>query len=108
MDFQKRLPAADKAIAEIEPEKDIRVKIIGKVVGLGTDSFVIDDGAGTVQITTDPEISMESVKVNDSVRVIGRVFASESGFELRADAVQNVNGIDMELLKKVRNLEKGM
>ena len=107
MDFQKRLPAAEKTIAEIEPEKDIRVKILGKVVDLGSDSFVIDDGGGSVHVTTDPEINIGSVKVSDSVRVIGRVFASENGFELRAEAVQNVEGIDMGLLKKVRDLEKG-
>lgn len=106
MDFQKRLPATEKVIAEIEPEKDIRVKIVGKVVGLTPDSFVLDDGAGTVHVTTDPEINMESVKVNDSVRVTGRVFASENGFELRAESVQNANGIDMGLLKRVRELEK--
>ncbi len=108
MDFQKKLPAADKSIAEIEPEKDIRVKIVGKVVDLGPDSFVIDDGFGSVHVTIDPEINMGSVKVSDNVRVIGRVFASESGFELRAEAVQNANGIDMDLLKKVRDLEKGL
>ncbi|MBI4177780.1 MAG: hypothetical protein HY516_05475 [Candidatus Aenigmarchaeota archaeon] len=108
MDFQKRLPAVEKAISDIEPEKDIRVKILGKVVGLAAESFVIDDGGGSVQVTTDPEISIGAMKTGDSVRVIGRVFASESGFELRAEAVQNANGIDMELLKKVRELERNV
>ena len=106
MDFQKRLPAVEKAIAEVEPEKDIRVKIIGKVVDLGTDSFVIDDGGGSVHVTTDPEINLGEIRVSDNVKVAGRIFASENGFELRAEAVQNVNGIDMELLKKIRELEK--
>ncbi|MBI4167568.1 MAG: hypothetical protein HY515_01285 [Candidatus Aenigmarchaeota archaeon] len=108
MDFQKRLPAIEKAISEIDPEKDIRVKIVGKVVGLGPDSLVIDDGFGSVQVTTDPEINVESLKTSDNVRVTGRVFASENGFELRAESLQNVNGIDMELLKKVRDMEKGV
>ncbi len=106
MDFQKRLPAVEKSITEIEPEKDIRVKIVGKVVDLGAESFVIDDGGGSVHVTTDPEINVENLKVGDNVRVAGRVFASESGFELRAEAVQNVNGIDTNLLKKIRELEK--
>ncbi len=108
MDFQKRLPAIEKAISEIDPEKDIRVKIVGKVVGLGLGSLAIDDGFGTVHVTTDPEINMELLKTSDNVRVTGRVFASENGFELRAESVQNVNGIDIELLKKVRDLEKGI
>ncbi|MBI3413597.1 MAG: OB-fold nucleic acid binding domain-containing protein [Candidatus Aenigmarchaeota archaeon] len=106
MEFQKRLPVAEKSINEIEPEKDIRVKIIGKVVGLGGDSFVVDDGSGSVQVTTDPEINLDLIKVNDSIKVIGRVFASENSFELRAESLQNVNGIDAELLKKVRSLER--
>lgn len=108
MDFQKRLPAVEKSISDIEPDKDIRVKVVGKVVDIASDSFVIDDGGGSAHVTTDPEINIESVKVNDSVRVIGRVFASESGFELRAEAVQSANGIDAELLKKVRELEKNV
>jgi len=108
MEFQKRLPAVEKTISEIDPEKDVRVKVIGKVVDLGTESFVIDDGGGSVQVTTDPEINLNSLNVNDNFKVIGRVFASENGFELRAESLQNVNGIDMGLLKKVRNLENGI
>lgn len=106
MEFQKRLPAQEKNISEIEPDKDIRVRILGKVVDIGEDSFVIDDGEGHVQIAAEAGMSLGSIKINDSVKVIGRVFASENGFELRAEALQNVNGIDFSLYKKVKELEK--
>ncbi len=108
MEFQKRLPFSEKAISEIEPEKDIRVSILGKIVDMAEDSFILDDGAGRVQVAIDPEISMESIRINDSVKVIGRVFASENGFELRAEAVQNASGIDVPLYKKVIELERGL
>ncbi len=107
MEFQKRLPAQEKTISEIEPEKDIRVRILGTVVDKGEDSFVIDDGGGHAQVTADAGMSLDNVKVNDSIKVIGRVFASENGFELRAEALQNANGIDLVLYKKARELEKG-
>jgi uncharacterized protein YdeI (BOF family) len=106
MEFQKRLPFSEKAVSEIEPEKDIRVRILGKVVDMTEDSFILDDGTGRVQVTTDPEIGMEYIRVNDSAKVIGRVFASESGFELRAEAVQNASGVDVPLYKKLIELER--
>ncbi len=108
MEFQKRLPFSEKTIAEVEPEKDIRVRILGKVVDMTEDSFILDDGAGRVQVAIDPEISMESIHVNDSVKVIGRVFASENGFELRAEAVQNASGVDVPLYKKSVELERSL
>ncbi len=108
MEFQKRLPFSEKAISEIEPEKDVRVGILGKIVDMDEDSFILDDGAGRVQVATGPEISMESICVNDSVKVIGRVFASENGFELRAEAVQSASGIDVPLYKKAIELERGI
>ena len=97
MPFQyKRLPAVQKKIADINPEKDIRIRILGRVIDKSDGSFVIDDGSAKAEVVTETELN-----INDLVRIFVRVLPLEEGFELRSEIVQDMNSLDMNLYKKV-------
>ena len=98
-DFQyKRAAAKVKKINEINPEKDIRVRILGRIIDRNDDVLVVDDGSQKTEIIIDPalEVSQDSL-----VRIIARVLPLESGFDLRAEAVQDMTGLDVELYNKI-------
>ncbi len=96
-DFQyRRLPASPKKIIDINPEKDVRIRLLGKIIDKSDGTIVLDDGSTTTTIVTDA-----TCEVNDMVRIFARVLPLEDGFELRGEIVQNVNKLDMELYKKI-------
>lgn len=94
----KRAPAKARKINKIDPEKDIRVRILGTVIDKSEDVLVIDDGSQKAEIVIDPSTD---VSVGSIVRVFARVLPLESGFDLRAEIVQNMSGIDLELYNKI-------
>ncbi|HLC67391.1 MAG TPA: hypothetical protein VJI12_00755 [archaeon] len=96
MDQYKRLAAAPRKAMEINPEKDVRVRIFGKVIDKVDGTIIVDDGSSAATIVSDTECN-----VGDVVRVFARVLPLEDGCELRAEIVQVLNGLDMELYKKV-------
>lgn len=97
-DFQyRRAPARPRRIADINPEEDIRVRILGHVVARSENSITLDDKSGTCEIVLDEQTVPEA----KMVRVFARVLPLEDGYELRAEIVQDMSGMDMELYKKV-------
>jgi hypothetical protein len=92
----KRLPAAQKKIIDINPEKDVRVRILGRIIDKADGAIVVDDGSSTATIIAETQSG-----INDTVMVISRVLPLEEGYELRGEAVQDMNGLDMELYKKI-------
>lgn len=92
----KRLPASPKNIIDINPEKDVRVRITGRVIDNQAGTIVVDDGTSTAQIVTE-----SSCEVNDIVCVFCRVLPLEDGYELRGEILQSRNGMDMELYRKI-------
>ena len=102
----KRLPAALKAIAGINPEKDVRVRILGEIVDRQDGMIIVDDGTTTAQIITDAGAidakgAVSPCETGDLVCVFARVLPLEDGYELRGEIVQNKNGMDMNLHKKI-------
>jgi hypothetical protein len=94
-DFQyKRLPAVPKKIKDINPEKDIRVRLLGRVLDKNKDFIVLDDGSGKANIMVDGDVN------SDFVRVFARVLPVESGFELKAEIIQDMSKLDLELYEK--------
>lgn len=93
----KRVAAAPKRISEIEPEKDIRVQILGRVIDKSDGTLVIDDVSAKAEIIVDEN----NAEINDMVRVFARVLPLEEGYELRAEIVQDMSQLDMDLYKKV-------
>ena len=98
----RRLPALPKKITEINPEKDIRIRILGKVIDKSDEVLVVDDGSGKADIiTTDLEVT---VNIGDTVRVFTRVLPLEDGYELRAEIIQDMTKLDLDLYKKVEGI----
>lgn len=96
----KRAPAVLRKISEINPETDIRVRIVGNVIDKTDGSMVIDDGSGSAEIVTDEKGEVQA-NVNDIVRVFARVLPLEEGYELRAEIIQPMNGLDLNLFRKI-------
>lgn len=101
-DFQKRLPSIERKISAIKQD-DIRVALIGTVIDCQENRVVIDDGTGKVNITFDTNVEAKS---GDMIRVLGRVIPMDEGVEIQGDALQDFNGLDMELMKRLEKLEK--
>ncbi len=93
----KRAPAAYRKISGIKPEQDIRVRLLGRVIGKGDGTIVIDDGSSRADIVTEET----DAGINDIVRVFARVLPLESGFELRAEFVQKMEKLDLDLYNKI-------
>lgn len=92
----RRLPSAPKNIIDINPEKDVRIRILGRVIDKSDGTILVDDGTSTAQIVT--EVNPE---IDDLVCVFARVLPLEDGYELRGEIVQSRNGLDMGLYKKI-------
>jgi hypothetical protein len=100
-DFRRRLPSVFRQVSGIRPG-DIRVSVIGTVIDKAEDGIVLDDGSGKIDITMAEPFEAE---LNGLVRVFGRVIPMEGGFQLQGEIVQDMKGLDLELLKKVESLE---
>ena len=48
--MRRRLVAVEKRIEDIQPESDVRVRLIGTVIDVAQNSIVIDDGSGKIDI----------------------------------------------------------
>jgi len=97
-DFQfRRAPAVLRRINEINPEKDIRIRILGRVIDKTDGIIVVDDGSGKAEIVTEDR----NADMNDVVRVFARVLPLETGYELRAEILQGMNALDLNLFRKI-------
>lgn len=101
---KRRNPAYERNIKEINPESDIRVRIIGTIVSknLDSSSIVIDDGTGQLTVLVSSDELFERTKSGQFVRIIGLVMPYEGGFELRAEIIQDMSLLDKKLYKKYK------
>lgn len=104
MQFQN-ISAIERKISEINPEADSKVRVIGTVVSKAENSFILDDGQGTVQVFADLKI-LEAIAENKIVRVIGRVSPNESAFDIRAEIVHDMAGFNTKIHDTVQKLWK--
>jgi uncharacterized protein YdeI (BOF family) len=93
-----------KKIVEINPDIDLKVKILGFVVDKKDDTIMLDDGSGKIRVFVDIPGMMERIEINQLVRVFGSTLPTEDGFEIKADIVQDLSGLDVNLYKKVEEL----
>lgn len=101
----KRFVALEKNIKEIDPETNRRVRIMGVILNKAESSIFLDDGSGSVRVFTDAE-ELEKLKEKQFIRVIGRVLPTPDGFDIQAEAVQDMTKLDVDTFKKVRELWK--
>ncbi|HJW96714.1 MAG TPA: replication protein RepA [archaeon] len=97
---KRRIPSVERRISGIMAE-DMRVSLIGTVIDKQEESIILDDGTGKITIGFDSPVEVETDQI---VRVFGRVMPIENGFELQGEIVQDMRGMDRELLKRMREL----
>lgn len=83
-----------KKISDVK-KTDSRVSVMGTVVSSGENIFEIEDSSGKTEI-----FSEFPAKVGDLVRA----FCTTVDGRLKADAVQSLNGLDLNLYQKVQEL----
>lgn len=99
----RRLPSVARSVSSIDPEKDVRVRLLGSIIDSGNSSIVLDDGSGKAEIILDAPLGVRGV-----VRVFARVLPLEGGFELRAEIVQDMNGLDLNLYRRLYNTQNNI
>jgi len=99
-DFKRRLPSVMKDIGEIKPE-DLRVSVIGTIIDQQQDSLVLDDGTGKMLIRFDSPFEAEMSKM---IRVLGKIIPLDDGIEMHGEFLQDMNGLDSELLNRVKRI----
>ena len=97
---RRRIPCADRRVSEIRPD-DVRVRILGTVIDRDDTRVVVDDGTGRISAVFD---KAPEVEINQMVRVFGRLVPMEQGFELQADILQDMSGLDLSLYKRVSSV----
>lgn len=90
-----------KKISEINLKKDSRISLLGKVVELKENSFVLDDNSAKIEIFSDTPA--------DKNKLV-RIFCSVAEKQLKADVIQSLNGFDIDLFNRVEELyrKKGL
>ncbi len=83
-----------KEISKVD-SKGSRVCLVGRIISSDENSFVLDDGTGKIEV-----ISQGSFGKGKLVRV----FCSVDDEKLKADIVQDVEGLDLSLFKKINTL----
>ncbi len=102
MKSMRRLPAIEKNISEVSNE-DVRISLLGTILDKKGQTIVLDDGTGQVQITFSEPVKEEAKKL---VRVIGRVIPLQEDFEIQGEVIQDMSGLDLEVYRKVREMER--
>ena len=101
---RRRLPSTEKSIIDIQPESDVRIRIMGTVIGTGQNTIVVDDGTGKVEIIFDDRPSY--INTGQRIRVVTRILPLIDGFECRGECVQQLDGFDTAMYKKARETIK--
>ena len=81
------------------PNEQLKVAVTGVIVSVQENGFLMDDGTGQVIAL------QEDVKVKEGsyVRVFGQLMPFVEGKEVQTFFVQNLEGIDKEVHRKVLN-----
>jgi len=102
-DQQRRAAAKPKDIEEIDPQRDIRTRLVGTVISQDQEAVTLDDGTGSVEVFMQ-EGDIEGIEENQRIRVLGRVLPTPDGFEIQAEMVQSFEEDELELYDRVKKI----
>ena len=97
----RRKPARSRKVSEIKIG-DEYVRVVGLVVEKKEAEFVLDDGSGRLVVFFEDPAIAKGVGVGSKVRVFGVPSNVAGTHELRAEIVQNAEGLDLGLYEEVR------
>lgn len=100
---QRRAPARPKDIEDIDPQSDIRVRVVGTMISVDDDSVTIDDSTGSVEVFLEDE-AMEDLEEQQRIRVLGRVLPTPDSFEIQGEIVQSFEDVDPEIYDSVKKV----
>jgi len=100
---QRRAPAQPKDIEEVEPQRDIRVRLVGTIISKEDESVTLDDGTGSVEVFTQAE-TLEDLEENQRIRVLGRVLPTPDSFEIQSEVVQEFDEEEFEIYDRVKKI----
>ncbi|MFQ5887707.1 MAG: hypothetical protein ACE5HY_03325 [Candidatus Hydrothermarchaeales archaeon] len=101
-EMRRRLPSKERCIKDITAD-DIRVRVLGVVVGRDEDNYsiMLDDGTGRAVVQfIDPD-QFQKAEAGKRVRIIGRAMVQE-GVVMEAELIQDMSKLDMGLYEQVR------
>ncbi len=101
MDFKNHY--TEKRIIDLD-EMDSKVKIMGFLVDKKENTIVLDDGSGKIKIFTDATNVIDNLNINQFIRIFGSIIPVENDIEIRADIVQDLSGLNIDLFKKTKEL----
>ncbi len=91
-------PFVYKEIADIDPNVDFRINIIGRIIEKKEDMLIVDDGTGNIIINLSSDTVMPNLKGNEIVRVFGIVLPTEP-LQMQANIIQDFSNLNLEILK---------
>jgi RNase P/RNase MRP subunit p29 len=97
-----------RKIEDINPETDLKVKIMGFVVDKKDDTVILDDGSKKAKVFVDNITIVEKMNINQLVRIFGSTLPTDEGFEIKADVVQDLSNLNINLYKRVEELYNKM
>lgn len=100
---QRRAPARPKDIEEIDPQKDIRVRVVGTIISVDDDSVAIDDSTGSVEVFLEDK-DLEDLEEQQRIRVLGRVLPTPDSFEIQGEIVQSFEEVNPETYDSVKKV----
>jgi hypothetical protein len=74
--------------------KDQRIALVGNIAQRKPNSFVLDDGTAKIEIAFEGNLEAKTV----------RAFCSVEDEKIKADLIQNLDGLDLNLFKRVDDL----
>ncbi len=95
----RRMPAVARLISDINPETDVRVRLVGRILGIDEHTIMLDDGSGTAEIIY--EANEVAAEPGDTVRLFCRVLPLETSFELRLELIQDMSKLDLGMYRKI-------
>ncbi len=76
-------------------KKDNKISIVGKILDTKENSFILEDPTGKTEVFFDGKVEKNKIV---------RVFCSLVEGKLRSDLIQNLEGLDSSLFKKIQEL----
>lgn len=102
--IRRRLPAVERAIADINPERDVRVRLTGTVLGISSSCLMLDDGKSRAEIMFESSEAMLGIETGKLVRVVCRVLPLIDGYECRGEVIQSLEDFDLSLWRRAKEV----
>ncbi len=99
----QNIAAVERKVSEIDPENDVKVRVLGTIVSKSESGFMLDDGTGAVQVFINSAL-LKDIEEKKLVRVFAKVAPNSEKFDLNAEIVQDMGKLNIKTYEKVMKL----